>query len=349
LASLAVPEARVGVGDFVVRLFARPGKQACEARLLRPGGVPFWAHLHGVAETVDGSVPRAARVAVSDITPIKEAEAARRRVEMLEMANQELRREIAQRQRAEADLMRIRERQAALLVEANRMQQQLRHLSRRILHAQEEERKRISRELHDQVTQTLVGVHVQLSALMRVAGVTPEEQGRRILRAQRLLEESVDLVHGFARELRPPVLDDIGLIEALRGFLGEFRERTGQRVGFSAFAGVDRVSNARRIVLFRVAQSALNNVAEHAHASVVRLRIRRVGDLIRMEVIDNGRSFDVAEVLHARKNFRLGLIGMRERVEMVGGEFSVVSVQGRGTTVRADVPMAAPGGSRAPD
>jgi signal transduction histidine kinase len=207
------------------------------------------------------------------------------------------------------------------------------------LQAQEEERRRISRELHDDVTQTLVGINVHLGALAGEATVNPTVLKQRIARTQRLVEQSLDIVHQFARELRPSALDDLGLIAALHSLLKEFMKRTGIRVRFSTFAGVEQLDNSRLTVLYRVVQSALANVAEHAHASQVKVSLSRRAEEVRLEISDNGRSFPVARMFQTRRNKHLGLIGMRERVEMVGGRLSIESAPGKGTTIRAEIPF----------
>src|SRR6185369_11309940 len=106
--------------------------------------------------------------------------------------------------------------------------------------------------------------------------------------------------------------------------------------------GVESLSGAKRTVLFRVAQEALNNVVRHAQATEVKIVLTENAGVVRMEVSDNGRSFGVAKTLRAKTNKRLGLVGMRERVEMVGGTLALDSSPGRGTTVRAEIPFASP-------
>jgi signal transduction histidine kinase len=219
------------------------------------------------------------------------------------------------------------------------MQEQLRHLSHQVLHAQEEERRRISRELHDEITQTLVGISVHLETLAREAAINPRNFRQKIARTQRLVGKSVNIVHRFARELRPTALDDLGLIATLHSFMKDFMKRTGIRVHFTTFAGVEQLNSARRTVLYRVVQSALANVAQHAQASRVKVSIRKIAGAVHLEVSDNGKSFEVERVLHARRNKRLGLLGMRERVEMVDGDFRVESVPGQGTTIHAEIPF----------
>jgi PAS domain S-box-containing protein len=333
------PASRAVVRSFLERVFAGAGKQVCEATLLRKGGSSLWASLHGTS-AISASAPRKwCRVAVSDVSARKQAEEAQHHLEMMTASNRELRKEVSRRQVVEEALRESRRSQDRLLEQSRHMQQQLRRLSHQILQAQEEERKRISRELHDEVTQTLVGINVHLEALAREVHVSPKTLRQRIARTQRLVEKSVSIVHQFARELRPTALDDLGLIATLHSALKDFMKRTGIRVRFTTFAGVEQLNGVQRTVLYRVVQSALANVAQHARASRVRISIRKLADSVHMEIADNGKAFEVERVLQANTNQRLGLVGMRERVEMVGGDFSVESAPGQGTTIRVQIPF----------
>jgi PAS domain S-box-containing protein len=334
-----VPTSRPIFLAFLEQVFTGAGKQVCEATLLNEDGAAFWAELQAVWAASLRGTRKWCRVAVSDITPRKRAEEAQRRTEALTVTNQELRREIVRRQAVEEALKQSEQHQSQLLEQSRHMQEQLRHLSHQILQAQEEERKRISRELHDEVTQTLVGINVHLETLAQEAQIDPRGLRQKIARTQRQVEKSVSIVHQFARELRPTALDDLGLIATLHSFMKDFMKRTGIRVHFTTFAGVEQLNSARRTVLYRVVQSALANVARHAQASRVKVSIWKLADAVHMEIADNGKSFEVERVLHAKTNQRLGLLGMRERVEMVGGDFSVESVPGQGTTIRAQIPF----------
>jgi signal transduction histidine kinase len=250
-----------------------------------------------------------------------------------------LEREVARRKAAVVHVHEAKERYRLLFLESQVMQKKLRNLTRQIISAQEEERREISRELHDDVVQTLVGINVELSALGTGASVGLRALKTKIARTQRLVTNSVNAVHRFARELRPAVLDDLGLIPALNAYTKSLAERKNIKIHLTAFAGVEALDNAKRTVLFRVAQEALTNVARHAHATEVSMKIREINGAIRMEVADNGKSFAVEKTLLTHSRNRLGLVGMRERVEMVGGRLSIISVKGKGTTVRAEIPF----------
>jgi signal transduction histidine kinase len=262
----------------------------------------------------------------------------------LAASNLELSLEVTQRKEAEKALKKSELHYAQLLDKSERLQDHLRRLSRQILSAQEEERKEISRELHDVIAQTLTGINIRLAALKKEAAVNTSGLDRNIARTQRLVEKSVNIVHQFARELRPAVLDDLGLIPALHSFTKTFAARTGVHTHLTAFAGVEQSETAKRTVLFRVAQEALNNVARHAQASKAEVIIQKLPGCISMRIKDDGKSFEVEDVMRYRGSKRLGLLGMRERVEMVGGAFSIESAPGQGTTVRVEIPFT-PGGN----
>jgi signal transduction histidine kinase len=262
-----------------------------------------------------------------------------RRTVELAASNLELQQEIVQRKAAEDALQKSERHYSQLLEKSHHLQEQLRQLSRQILSAQEDERKRISRELHDVVAQTLTGINIRLATLKKEAALNTNALDRNIAQTQRLVEKSVNIVHQFARELRPAVLDDLGLIPALHSFMKHFTVRTGVRTRLTAFAGVEQLDTARRTVLFRVAQEALTNVARHAQASRAEVSIQKLPECISMRIKDDGRSFQVERVLHGTGSKRLGLLGMRERLEMVGGRFDVQSAPGTGTTITAQMPL----------
>lgn len=250
-----------------------------------------------------------------------------------------LKQEIIQRQAVEESLRASELTSSQLLEKSRQMQEELRQLSRQLLTAQEEERMKISRELHDVIAQTLTGINVRLGALKAEATASSEKLQKKITRTQRLVEESVDIVHKFACELRPTALDDLGLIPALKSFMKDFIANTGVRVSLKVSAKIEHSNATIRTALYRVAQEALNNVARHAQASHAEVDIHCLDGAIRMEITDNGTGFEVEGTSGSKKPGRLGLLGMRERVEMVGGSFSVESAPGKPTAIRIEIPL----------
>jgi PAS domain S-box-containing protein len=326
---------------FLERVFTEPGKQVCEVSLLKKGGTSFWADVQATSAASLRGERKWCRVAVSDITALKRAEDAQRRMEALDAANRELKQEIVRRKAVEADLEKSEEYSRQLLAKALQLQKQLRHLSHQVLQAQEEERKRISRELHDDIGQLLTAIGFHLAVLKKEAGPNGRALKSKIAQTQRLVEKSVDTVHQFAAQLRPAALDDLGLIPALQSHVKDFARRTGLSVRFTPFTHdrTELLDGDERTVLYRVVQEALTNVARHAHASRVTVSIRKLRSVVRVVVHDDGKSFDPRKVSSNRRSKALGLLGMRERVEMVGGCFTVESSPGKGTTIRADIPF----------
>ncbi len=258
----------------------------------------------------------------------------------LQDRNRALELEIAERTRTEKALRE-------LFNEARQMEERLRNLSNRILHAHEEERKRISRELHDDVGQALTAISVILAAIESGEGEDPARARRKIAEAQQLLQMTAESVHDFARELRPAILDDLGLLPALRSQLKAFANRTGLRVSFRGNVLAEKLDGDQKTVLYRIAQESLNNVAKHARAVRVDVVLRKAGDAICMEVADDGKSFHGDHLVSGKEKQRLGLLGMQERVRLVNGGFAVKTQPGQGTTVRVTIPFQAIGKSLA--
>lgn len=268
-------------------------------------------------------------------------ETLRRHAAALAKGVRQLEREVARRKAGEAKIVQAGERYRVLFAESQAMQTKLRQLTRQVISTHEDERKKISRKLHDEVVQTLVGINVELSAHGRSAVGGAQNLKRKITRAQRLVERSVTAVHRFARELRPAVLDDLGLIPALHAYSKNLAARRKIRIKLTAFAGVEALPIARRTVLFRVAQEALDNVVRHAEATEARLTLGQIPTGIRMEISDNGKSFAVKQTLLAKNKKWLGLLAMRERIAMIGGSLTIESAPGQGTTVRIEIPSPA--------
>jgi PAS domain S-box-containing protein len=325
---------------FLKKIFTRPTHEVCEAQLLKEGGGDFWAGFQATSAVPPKGTRRWCKLAFVDITARKQAEEAHRGMEALAVTNRELREEIARRQVVEEALVKSEHHYGELLEQSRHMQDQLRLLSRQLLSAQEEERKKISRELHDVIAQTLTSINLRLATLKADATANTKDLRRNITRTQKLVEHSVNMVHRFARQLRPTLLDDLGLIPALQLYMKGFKEETGIHVSLSAFAAVKQVNGDKGTVLYRVAQEALNNVARHAQASRVDVSVQKLDDAICLKIADNGKGFPTEGMLHAKTQKRLGLLGMRERLEMVNGNFTIESVPGKGTTILAQIPLA---------
>ena len=213
-------------------------------------------------------------------------------------------------------------------------------LLQRVVDAQEEERQRISRELHDQMGQQLTGLLMNLTAVMSA----PEAQGptlrERLDRLKSLLEELMDQAHRLAWELRPAALDNLGLRAALEQYARDWSKQSGIKadVVSRGLASSERLAKIIETTLYRVVQEALTNVQRHSGAEAVSILLEKMEGEVTAIVEDNGRGFDV-EGGAARGSDRLGLVGMRERMELVGGTLAIESSAEQGTTVYARVPM----------
>lgn len=334
LASLAAPASRHLLAAFLKQVFASPVKQSGDFELSSPGHALRTVNI----EALRLPDKQECRLAIADITGRKRAEEVQRRAHFLAGSNRKLKQEIVRRQAVEKSLKASEQNQKDLLDQSHSLQEQLRYLSRQVLRVQEEERKRISRELHDVISQTLVGVHLCLARLTKQSG--PERDlAADIARTQRLVEKLMNTVHEFARKLRPVALDELGLVPALTSHMKNFTAETGVRSYLTAFSDVEKLDDEQRTVLFRVAQEAIANVARHATSSRLEVTIEKLTDGIGMKIKDDGKSFDVKGAMQVRGGKRLGLLGMRERLEMAGGKLTIQSSPDAGTTVAAWIPL----------
>lgn len=211
----------------------------------------------------------------------------------------------------------------------------LHELSMKVVTAQEEERKRISRELHDDTAQALTAQLLRLKTVEATGGSADPAVLADLIE---ITAQTLEGVRHMAYELRPPSLDDLGLSASLSGLVAQYHERFGLRVHFKSSCPRGRLSPVVELAVYRVAQEALTNVAKHARASEADM-VLRVDDVrLMMEVRDNGRGFDSLS-LERRTGVGLGLFGMRERAALAGGVLSVDSAPSRGTKVRLDVPL----------
>jgi two-component system sensor histidine kinase UhpB len=214
----------------------------------------------------------------------------------------------------------------------DRLEQERRTSGRRALMAQENERRRLARELHDEVGQTLTGVVLQLEGLHRAA---PPELAEPVALLQETAREGVEEVREIVRGLRPQALDEFGLRSALISLAAGFTERTGVRVRQQIGTELPALAPEQDLAIYRVAQESLTNVARHARARVADVVLRPADGRVLLEVRDDGRGIADAEAASEG----VGLGGMRERALLVGGQLSVRRHEAGGTEVRLEVPV----------
>lgn len=217
----------------------------------------------------------------------------------------------------------------AFLRMLRRLEAERRRAGSAALRAQEEERARVARDLHDEVNQSLTGLLLRLEAVREEA---PPELEPEIAETRALANQAMQELLSLARQLRPTALDDLGLAAAIAGQVEQLRHSglTAELHGESDFSDLD---DDVQLVLYRVAQEALNNAARHSEAKRVDVSLRRSGDGVELTVTDDGRGFAFEQSERG-----LGISGMRERALLIGAELTIESRPGSGTTVRLSVP-----------
>lgn len=214
---------------------------------------------------------------------------------------------------------------------------------RRVVRAQEEERQRVARELHDEAGQSLTALQMGLARLEREAG-SPQLR-ERVVALRSLAVATMDEVHRLALDLRPSALDELGLIPALRGHIREFSQRIGLPIEFQVNGEERRLPAEAETALFRVVQEGLTNVLKHSQAHHAWVAMHISPSHLVVTVRDDGVGFEVEKVLGSSDRRWLGLFGIRERVELLGGSLQVQSQPGQGTTLTVSVPLDAAGGA----
>jgi signal transduction histidine kinase len=214
---------------------------------------------------------------------------------------------------------------------------ELKQLSARLVQAQEDERRSISRELHDEVGQALTGVLVEmanLSTLLRSRDL--DAVGAKTDEIKKLLENSISVVRNMALLLRPSMLDDLGLVPALQWQAREVSKRTGMRVKVTAEEVSEDLPEEHKTCVYRIVQEALHNCVQHAGARNVTILVRQEEQRLRLSITDDGAGFNPQQA------WGLGLLGMQERVSHLGGAFQVESAPGHGTVLSIELPLLLP-------
>jgi signal transduction histidine kinase len=230
-------------------------------------------------------------------------------------------------------IVRLHARTETHLRQVTEAREELRELSVRLVETQENERKNISRELHDAVGQSMSAVQFELHDLGVALQPYPEPLRRRVEQIRELVESSVAMVRNIALLLRPSMLDDLGLAAALRWQANQVAKSTGLRIEITDDGLPPEPTEAHGICVFRIVQEALSNVSRHARANSVEIKLITRESELCVLIRDDGRGFQT----YGRTG--LGLIGMQERVENLGGRLAVNSEVGKGTTIEATLPL----------
>lgn len=230
-------------------------------------------------------------------------------------------------------------RQAGIAIENSYLYENLRFYARQITQAQENERRRIARELHDDTIQSLIGLSRRLEAMGTAKDLSCEQVTASIAELQTATHEIIRRVRRFSQDLRPSILDDLGLLPTLEELITDMNRQDGLHVEFRVKGEERRLSSEMELTLFRIAQEALNNVRKHAEASHVVTTVELTDSAVKMTVEDNGKGFNPPTLTdHPAAAGKLGLIGMHERARLLGGSLYVKSQPGEGTKVVVNVP-----------
>ncbi len=216
---------------------------------------------------------------------------------------------------------------------------ELRQLSARLLEIEGDGRRKLSRELHDEIGQAVAVLQIEISNALALANDRPAALCERLKRARDLAERTVQTVRNISLLLRPALLDDLGLVPALQWQFEDFTRRSGISCDFSEQGLQDVLPEPVKTCVYRVVQEALHNCEKHSEASRIAIAIRQVSEVLTIEIQDNGRGFELNEKGMPRRSAGLGILGMRERAAKVGGSLALESAPGRGTQLSLKIAL----------
>ncbi|MCX6139010.1 MAG: GAF domain-containing sensor histidine kinase [Ignavibacteriales bacterium] len=213
-------------------------------------------------------------------------------------------------------------------------------LSARLTVVQEEERRRITRDLHDGVGQALSGLRLNLDLLSREVPLTSETAQERLTMMKDIIDETMTEIRQISHDLRPPVLDAVGLVAALRMYVDRFAARYGIAVKLIALERMKRIDQQVEATVYRVVQEALSNIVRHSGATKAQIELVRKEHVLFVQITDNGKGFDPVELQeYAEGRNGRGIPGMRERIEGLQGTYEITSAKGKGTTIAVELPI----------
>ena len=235
-------------------------------------------------------------------------------------------RDITEKKRAEEELLRH--------------QKQLRYLPSQLIEAQEKERKRISLELHDEMGQALTAIGISLKEVEEeLPSDLDPTTGEKLADIHSIVDKASEQIGNLSLDLRPSMLDDLGLVPTLRWFIYKTAKRTKLEVKFETTDIGKKLDSGIETILYRVSQEALNNIIKHADAKHVIVRLELKQESIALYIKDDGKGFDVEKALMDQLEGRIGLLGMQERASIAGGNLSIQSRKGHGTVILAEIPL----------
>ncbi len=237
------------------------------------------------------------------------------------------------------DRKALEDRLQALVSTLKKQHEVLQSLSGEVYRVQEEERKRISRELHDEIGQSMTAIDLSLQ-LIKDRHLKNKGLKSAITECQHLVQQTADKIHDFLFELRPPILDDLGLIPAMKFYSRGFSKRTGIDVHFRCDKAVETIDPERKTMMYRVYQEGLNNVAKHANAENIDVSIEKVARKILLTITDDGAGFMPDSALDRSGDYSgFGLLGIKERALPFGGKVVIDSQPGQGACLSLELPL----------
>jgi signal transduction histidine kinase len=211
--------------------------------------------------------------------------------------------------------------------------------SRQLIASQEAERKQIALEIHDELGQSLTALKVDLSWLAEKMPQNEVKLAKRIEDMSSLTGSIIETVQKITTELRPGILDNLGLRAAIEWQTEEFSSRTGIDCNLDSLEEIDGLDQTQSTACFRILQESLTNIARHAKATEVKISMKREDDRLILQIHDNGRGISEGEIADRTS---IGLLGMKERAQALGGELNIKGIAGKGTSVTVSIPLASP-------
>ena len=222
----------------------------------------------------------------------------------------------------------------------DQQREQLRTLNQKLTEVQEGERKQLARELHDELGQALTAISINLAAIAQDVGDCSPALLARLTESQSLADQTLEQIRELSFRLRPAMLDDLGLAPALQWYIRQYAQRVNLDVQLDISDLDERLPAHVETALYRICQEALTNVTRHAQASTVHVRLQRSGATVIAHIEDDGQGFDVTHVFNGNvPKHGIGLLGMRERVALLGGSFNIQSELGHGTQIAIEIPL----------
>ncbi|BAF59624.1 MAG: sensor histidine kinase [Pelotomaculum sp.] len=217
--------------------------------------------------------------------------------------------------------------------------QQAQQMALSIIKAQEEERKRVAREIHDGPAQSMANIVMRAEYCLKLLDMNPAKVREELLALQDLVRMGLADVRKIIFDLRPMLLDDLGLAPAIKRYLADYKEQYGLQVDFLFFGQQQRLDSSIEVALFRVIQEAVTNIRKHARAKNALVKMEILQKKVNIHIKDDGKGFDLDSVMADRERDGYGLVGMRERVQLLRGEINIITAPGQGTSISISVPL----------